>query len=194
MKAIFSLALAALFSLSLSAQSYQVANENTKVQWKAAKVSGEHWGTVSVKSGNLEFSKGALSAGTFVMNMQSITVDDIQGEWADKLKGHLNSEDFFNTANNPEAKLVIKKAKSEGTNKYLITADLTIKGITKSVEFPATVVVTDDQVKGRATITVDRTAYDIKYGSGSFFEGLGDKMIYDDFTLTVDLSAVRAGS
>jgi polyisoprenoid-binding protein YceI len=95
-------------------------------------------------------------------------------------------------ANHKEAKLVIKSAKAGKTKgSYDVTADLTIKGITKSVTFPADVTVAADKVIAKATVTIDRTAYDIKYGSGKFFPSIGDKAIYDDFTLTLDLVASK---
>jgi len=89
---------------------------------------------------------------------------------------------------------VTKSVKSTGTNQYEVTANLTIKGITKEVVFPASLSVEGNNVQGKASIKIDRTKYDIKYGSGSFFEGLGDKMIYDEFTLDVNLIGMKAGN
>ena len=90
---------------------------------------------------------------------------------------------FFGVEEYPEAILKITKVKSKGKSKYACTADLTIKGITKEIKFEA------ELGKGDATtnIVIDRTKFNVKYGSGSFFKGLGDKMIYDEFEISVDL-------
>ncbi|MEP0305210.1 MAG: YceI family protein, partial [Maribacter dokdonensis] len=102
----------------------------------------------------------------------------------EKLEGHLKSADFFGVESNPTSKLVFTSVKPMNDNSYTVTGDLTIKGITK----PVTLVVSMFENKASATLKIDRTKYDIKYGSGSFFDNLGDKAIYDDFDLVVDLA------
>ena len=194
MKTVLSLAGALLISFGLSAQSFKVSTENSSIEWTAAKVSGEHFGKVGVKGGSLEFTEGKLTSGSFTVDMSSITVEDIKGEWASKLKVHLDSDDFFSTSKFKEAKLVIQSVKATGGETYEITAKLTIKGITNEVVFPASLGIEGNNVQGKANIKIDRTKYDIKYGSGSFFEGLGDKMILDEFTLEVNLIGMRSGS
>jgi len=99
------------------------------------------------------------------------------------LEGHLNSEDFFATEKHSTSTLVFTDVKSTGKNSYEVTGDLTIKDITKPVVFDVSIYGS----KATATVKVDRTNYDIKYGSGNFFENLGDKTIYDEFDLVVDL-------
>lgn len=115
--------------------------------------------------------------------MTSLTATDLTGEYQGKLNGHLKADDFFGTDKFPTAKLVFKTIGAKATDVYTVTADLTIKGITKPVTFDIT-------VKGNTATTafkVDRTKYDIKYNSGNFFENLGDKTINDDFELAVAL-------
>jgi polyisoprenoid-binding protein YceI len=115
--------------------------------------------------------------------MTSITTTDIKGEYAAKLDGHLKADDFFGTDKYPTSKLVFKKIANKGNDVYTVTADLTIKDVTAPVKFDIT-------VKGNTATTsfkVDRTKFGIKYGSGSFFDNLGDKTINDDFELTVSL-------
>lgn len=189
MKKIINLSLLVLFSLtSLIAHN---GDEDTKkintakstVQWLGKKITGEHTGKVSVESGELVFNQNALVGGSITINMASITVEDLQGEWGDKLKGHLTSDDFFGIANHPTAQLIITNVTGSGNN-YNITADLTIKGKTAPITFDANI----NGNAANAEIVIDRTVYDIKYGSGKFFDNLGDKTIYDDFTLTVNLS------
>ena len=111
-------------------------------------------------------------------------IDVEDAEYKAKLEGHLKSDDFFGVEKYPTAKLEIKKASAFKDNKAQVTAHLTIKETTLPVEFE----VERGEGQMMATIVVDRSKYDVRYGSGSFFEGLGDKMIYDDFTLMVTLS------
>jgi polyisoprenoid-binding protein YceI len=162
----------------------------SKVVWLGKKVTGEHTGTISIASGNLEFSKDQLSGGTFEIDMSTISNTDIENdEYKQKLEGHLKSDDFFGVENFPKSTLVIKKVKLESGNKYQVKGELTIKGITNAIEFPVEANIDGSKATATATITVDRAKYEVKYGSGSFFDDLGDKMIYDDFTLEVTLVA-----
>ena len=159
------------------------------LKWVGKKVTGQHEGNINVKSGALEMKNGQLKGGSFVIDMTSITCTDLEGEWSDKLVGHLNSDDFFSTEKHNTANVEITKVKSKGDGKYTIVADLTIKGITKSVEFDAMVNQAASGVNAKATIKVDRTAYDIKYGSASFFDNLADKAIDNEFIVEVELVA-----
>ncbi|PWJ45089.1 YceI family protein [Sediminitomix flava] len=167
---------------------YAVKSAESTVKWIGKKVSGEHFGMISVKEGSLDVKKGQIKGGTFVIDMNTITVDDIQGEWADKLLGHLKSDDFFSVEKFNTATLEITNVKGKGSE-VEVEGNLTIKGITKPIAFPAKVSIEGNTLTAEAKISVDRTQYDIKYGSGSFFDGLGDKMIYDNFDLEVALTA-----
>jgi polyisoprenoid-binding protein YceI len=154
----------------------------SKVTWKGYKVTGEHEGTINLKSGTLQFDGSTLTGGSFVMDMTSINTTDLQGEYKNKLDGHLKSADFFGVESHPTASLNITSA--EGSNgKYDVKADLTIKQITQPVEF--TMYVKDNSAT--AFVKIDRTKFDIKYGSSSFFDDLKDKAIYDEFDLNVNL-------
>lgn len=155
----------------------------SKVTWKAYKVTGSHYGTIALKEGALEFDGDKLIAGEFIVDMTTINTQDLQGDSKGKLDGHLNSDDFFSVAIHKTSKLAFTDVKSTGKNSYKVIGDLTIKGITKPVTFDVSVY----RSKATATVKVDRTNYDVKYGSGSFFDNLGDKAIYDEFDLVVDL-------
>jgi polyisoprenoid-binding protein YceI len=158
------------------------------VNWKGEKVTGEHVGFINIKSGDLEIKDGQLVGGEFVIDMASIESTDLTGEYKGKLEGHLKSDDFFGVATYPIASLNITKVKATNKNgSYEVTADLTIKDITKSITFTTTLVNTEGLIYANSNIIIDRSEYDVKYGSGSFFDDLGDKTIYDDFTLTVNL-------
>lgn len=155
------------------------------VKWKGYKVTGSHEGDIKVKSGNLSFEGEMLKGGEIVIDMNSINCTDLDANSGKtKLEGHLKSDDFFGTTNYPTAKIVITKVSSKGVSgEYKVTANVTIKQTTKEIKFDAIV------LNGVATanIKIDRSDFDIKYGSGSFFDNLGDKTIYDEFDLNVSL-------
>ena len=161
----------------------EVKTSESKVVWKGYKVTGSHEGTISLKSGSLSFNEDKLTGGEFVMDMTSLIVTDLEGEYKGKLEGHLKSDDFFGIENFPTASLVFNEVKSTGKNSYSVTGDLTIKGKTNPVTFSISIYGN----KATASLKVDRTKYDVKYGSASFFDGLKDKAIYDDFDLVTDL-------
>jgi len=190
-KTVLSIALAVVFGFSATAstpidgEKKEVKTSESKVTWKGYKVTGSHEGNINLKSGFLMMDGKKLTGGEFVVDMTSITNSDMTtGNGKEKLEGHLKSDDFFGVANHPTAKLVFTSAKSFNKNSYTVTGDLTIKGITK----PVTLVVSMFDNKATATIKVDRSEFDVKYGSGSFFDNLGDKTIYDEFDLVVELA------
>ena len=157
--------------------------EKSTVTWKAYKVTGSHTGTVALQSGALTFDGDKLTGGEFTVNMTTINTTDLEGDYKNKLDGHLKSPDFFGVENHPSASLVFTNVTASGKNSYKVTGDLTIKGITKPVTFDVSIYGS----KATATLKVDRAEYDVRYGSGSFFDNLGDKTIYDEFDLVVDL-------
>jgi len=160
----------------------EVSIEKSKVIWKGYKVTGQHEGTISLKSGTLTFDDKTLTGGSFIMDMTSINTTDLEGEYKGKLDGHLKSADFFGVEKYPTATLeFINVSGKDGS--YKIKANLTIKETTKTVEFSMTI---KDNI-ATANLEVDRTEYDIKYGSSSFFDDLKDKAIYDNFDLNVTL-------
>ncbi|GLB52126.1 hypothetical protein NBRC110019_11650 [Neptunitalea chrysea] len=177
------LALALVTVVTVNAQSKTIKTGESTVTWKGYKVTGSHEGTVDLKSGTLKFDDSKLTGGEFVIDMTTIGATDLEGDMKGKLDGHLKSDDFFGVSNYPTAKLVITKVKSTGKNSYKVTGNLTIKKTTKPVTFDMSVYGS----KATATVKIDRSEYDVRYGSGSFFDNLGDKTIYDEFDLVVDL-------
>ena len=163
----------------------------SQIVWKAYKVTGEHTGAISVKDGSFDYKDGVLIGGELTIDMKSITCTDLTGDYAQKLVGHLHSPDFFATETHPTAKIVLTNVVANGVNRYKVTADLTIKDTTKPVKFIATI--TEEMGKNVATtdIQIDRSEYDVRYGSGSFFDNLGDKTIYDEFDLSVRLVSAK---
>lgn len=190
----FVMAFAAVMSLAFTnpvekAAAYKVDVAGSAVKWTAYKVGGKHFGKISLKSGSIEMSKTKLSKASFEVDMTTLTVEDISGEWADKLKGHLLSDDFFSVEKHKTAKFVSTKIVPNGKGGFSVTGDLTIKGISKPITFDAVVKNEGGKITGTSAIKVDRTNYDIKYRSGKFFQDLGDKAIYDEFDLEVSLVA-----
>jgi polyisoprenoid-binding protein YceI len=178
-----------------AALALKINPEKSTVNWLGKKVTGEHNGTVKITDGTLYVENNRLQGGEFAIDMNSIQCLDLtDAEYNAKLVGHLKSDDFFAVEKHPKATLKITGAKplanaKAGASNYEITGDLTIKGITHSITFPANVKINGNKADASASIVVDRSKYDVRYGSKSFFDGLGDKMIYDEFTLDVKLVA-----
>jgi polyisoprenoid-binding protein YceI len=181
----FLLAVFSLLMIVVSAQEVKVDVSKSELKWEGRKVTGKHFGKITLKEGNLMVKNNKIESGTFVINMNTITVDDLPaGEWNEKLVGHLKSDDFFGTEKHPESKLVITHSTPFVNNKANVKGKLTIKNITKPVEFEAV----RNGKNYSAIVKVDRSEYDVKYGSGKFFKNLGDNLIYDEFTLDVTLA------
>lgn len=173
-----------LASVSAFAADRQVDVNASKLTWYGKKIASGHDGNIKLQSGVLKFNdKKELTGGEFTIDMNSITVTDLQGEWADKLVAHLKNDDFFSTDKFKTSTLVIKNVTKESAEKYKVTGDLTIKGKTAPVTFDATIKGNDATGK----VKFDRTAYGVQYSSGKFFQNLGDKMILDEVELDVAL-------
>jgi polyisoprenoid-binding protein YceI len=185
MKNLKTIAIALFVAVSTiaTAQTKKVDASKSAIHWVGKKVTGQHEGSVNIQSGNLIFKGKKLTGGSFVVDMTSLTATDLTGDYLGKLNGHLKSEDFFGTEKFTTSKLVFKKIAAKANGVYTVTADLTIKDVTAAVTFDITV----NGNTAKTTFKIDRTKYGIKYGSGSFFDNLGDKTINDDFELTVSL-------
>jgi polyisoprenoid-binding protein YceI len=166
--------------LSIGSALAAVDLTKSEFTWTGKKVAGPHFGKVPLKSATLVEEKGMIKSGEFVIEIGKMSVEDIQGEWADKLKAHLISPDFFNVEKFPTATLKVKSVKGS-----TVTADLTIKGKTNTVTFDA--VKKDGAYTGK--LEFDRTKFDMVYNSGNFFKDLGDKVIEDK--VTVDFKVVQ---
>jgi polyisoprenoid-binding protein YceI len=183
MKKITILLLFICFTLSISAQVRKINVAKSTIVWTGKKITGEHSGSLQFKEGSLTYSKKKLSKGSFTVDMTTLNNTDQSGKDKAQLEGHLKSSDFFGTEEFKEATLVFKAIKPIAKGTYSIVGDLTIKGKTNPVIF-------DLKIKGNKATTsliVDRTKYGIQYGSGSFFADLGDRTIYDEFELKIEL-------
>jgi len=174
---------------TLSGQNrYDAVTSSTKIQWNAKKVTGEHTGTIALKEGWLDWKKNEIVSGKFIVDMTTIQDSDLKDEKMKKtLEGHLKSDDFFGVEKNPVSTLEITGKSPFVNGTGTVRGNLTIKGITLPIEFNATAVETKETITFTGKITVNRAKYDVRYGSGSFFSDLGDKLIYDDFLLDITL-------
>lgn len=166
---------------------YSVDTQKSSITWQGYKVAGSHTGNIDLKNGNLEYTDGLLTGGSFEIDMTSMIVTDLEGGAADKLLGHLKSDDFFGVEKYPSTKFVITSVSPQGPDRYKVTGNLTIKSTTKPIKFITTTKEENGTMIADAKIEVDRSEYDVKYGSGTFFGNLGDKAIYDNFDLNIQL-------
>lgn len=162
------------------------------LNWKGAKPTGEHNGTVALKSGGILIENGVVSAGEFVVDMSTITNLDMKGkEGAGKLEGHLKSADFFDVATYPTAKFVITKVE-ENEGKLSVTGNLNIKDVTKSITIPATLSEVDGNYVFKSdNFNIDRADFNVKYGSKSFFDDLNDKFIDDLVEMSFEVKTTK---
>lgn len=168
-----------------------ISKNNSKVNWKGSKgikALGEHYGEVGIKDAKVDINeKGLIQKAQITMNMKEITNDDLGGALKDQLLGHLKSKDFFDVEQYQTAEFKSKSVKYLGENKYKISGDLTIKGITRPTEFIGSYSKNKDKHNFVGEFKFDRTSYKIRYGSGQFFTNLGDKMIHDEVIVGFNL-------
>ena len=175
-----------LISISFSYSQSLTANKTESlIRSYGEELTGKtHFGNLSFKEGQIELQDGLIIGGNFVVNMTSLSVEDLSGGAKARLEGHLRSDDFFSVDKYPEATLKItQKAKVEGDVQKLY-GELTIKGIKHAVDFSMILV---DKKTATANLTFDRSKYNVRFRSGSFFENLGDKLILDDIRMEVSL-------
>jgi hypothetical protein len=172
-------------TLSVSGQKSEINISKSVVEWKGKKIGGAHHGQVKIKSAFLEFKDGAIVGGNVVMDMTTISNIDLEDKGSNqKLVGHLKSDDFFGVQKHPTASFEITESTRFSNGKARVSGKLTIKGKTEEITFEAF-------KNGReysALLEVDRSKFDVRYGSNSFFDNLGDKAIDDIFTLDIKLA------
>ncbi len=179
-----------------TATRYTVEPAASTIKWHGSKVGTDHFGKIRLKSGWLELKGGQLAGGEFIADMTSISNDDLstkkgllggQSENA-KLVGHLMSDDFFAVKKFPESKFAVTQATAKGGGDYEITGDITIRGITQPLTFTANIKTDSTRLTGKGKLTFNRARHDVKFHSGTVAK-LGDKLIYDDVPLDIELVA-----
>ena len=161
----------------------------SNVKWYGDEITGkQHYGSLKFKEGNIVLTgTGKVSdkiiSGNFIVDMTSLNVEDLTGRGKNSLEGHLKSDDFFSVSKFNYAYLKILKSNDPINGVQTINGDLTIKGISHPVTFTMEL----NGKKAKSNLIFDRTKYDVKFRSGNFFQNLGDKLIYDDIKLEVNL-------
>lgn len=172
----------------------EVIGGYSHVTWTGYKIGGQHTGKIEVSQGDLQFVDSSFIGGQIELDITTISNTDIEDEASKtKLVNHLKSADFFDVENHPKATYIIDQVipygkVGENETKYKIVGQLTLKGVTKTVKMPASFFEYDNSYSVSARLHLDRSDYNIKYGSGTFFGDIGDKVIYDEVLLDVTLS------
>jgi polyisoprenoid-binding protein YceI len=175
--------------LAAPPKKYVVDTTATSLTWLAKKVTGQHNGTIKVSGGDITIDGVKVQSGNFAIDMNSMVILDIQGGSNAKLLGHLKSDDFFSVEKFPSTNFVLTSVTQKSGSTYTVQGKLTIKGITQEIEFPAEIGFSGKTMTAKAKIIVDRTKFEIKYRSSNWVENLGDKAIYDDFEMVLNLVA-----
>lgn len=170
---------------------YQIDDINSKLVWKGKQLSSkEHDGTLNLSEGNVTIDKSGNISGQIKIDMKSISTTNLEGAWKDKLDGHLKSPDFFSVNDFPNAFIKFNGNQNRSINGEInFDGELRIKGITHPTRFSAKLNQIGNKVFATGRVSFDRSKYDVKYGSGKFFENLGDKLIYDEIIVNVSIVA-----
>lgn len=172
---------------------------NSRLEWEGAKPTGKHNGTIALSEGQLFVNDSEITGGNFVIDMNSITVLDLDGTMKANLENHLKGlaegkeNDFFNVNEFPTSRFAITKITAldnDSEANSLVYGNLTIRDITKEIGFKANIRIEDQQITiSTAQFTIDRTQFGVNFGSKSVFDNLGDKFINDEFGLKISLTA-----
>ena len=184
MKKLFIVILLSFTNFYLFGQNKNINLQLSKIKWTGKEITTKtHYGSLKFASGNILFENDEIVGGEFIVDMLSLINEDLTGSSRDYLENHLRSEDFFSVEEYPKSSLKITSIEKIDREKYEVTGDLTIKGITKSTNF----ILSLNNEGATVEMVFDRSKFDVKYRSSSFFSNLGDKLIYDDIELEVSL-------
>lgn len=177
---------------SLKPGNYDINLDTSSLSWVGKEITtNTHTGTIDIIGGNVTINQDGDMTGEIRLKMNTITVTDLEGRSKKYLEGHLKSEDFFSVEKYPEAKLTFTNKSEILNNKIIFDGELTIKSISEKVEFEALLKKGSPNVHANASLTFDRTKFNVKYRSGLFFSDLGDKLILDDIDVELNIIAVR---
>lgn len=182
-----------------AAVTYSADPANSVIEWKGFKPTGTHTGTLSISEGNFQVAGNEIVGGEFTIDMNTITVTDLEaGDGKEDLEAHLKGtveekqDHFFNVEEFPTATFEVTGIKTEG-EKTMMEGNLTIKGTTKNISFPVQMQDTGDMIEvSSEAFTIDRTQWNVNYGSKSIFDDLGDKFINDEIELSIKVAANKA--
>ncbi|NSW96560.1 YceI family protein [bacterium] len=173
---------------------YNLLADSSKVAWLGTELTTKtHFGSLRAHSGNLKIDKGGEVAGNITIDMQSIIVEDLKGRSKEVLENHLKSDDFFGSDNFPTATLEFRSLnRYDNDGGQIFNGNLTIKGITNEVEFSAKLIKQTPLLHAVGKLVFDRSKYNVRFRSGSFFDDLGDKLILDNIEVDINLIAEPA--
>ena len=184
--------------MATNAPAYKLQPQLSTLGWEGKAVTHGHNGTMQFSDGELLVQGNAIVGGTVTVNMKTMVATDIKdAENQGKFVGHMSSDDFFGAEKFPTSIFKIVsvtpiKGAAKDANNATIAGDMTIKGVTQRISFPAKVGVKDGVAAATGKVTIDRTKFGLKYGSKTFFDSIGDKAIYDAFDLTFNVIAKKA--
>ncbi|MBC8307328.1 MAG: YceI family protein [Pelagibacterales bacterium] len=173
-----------LVSFFINAQNLRLKTDKSTLKWTGKQITTKtHFGSLKFKSGNIIFENGIISSGKFLVDMTSLLVEDLQGNYKQKLEGHLKSDDFFSVEKFNESSLTILSS-SKNDSGLDVNGSLTIKGIALPIKFKLEDLEMDqEEVRWKGVLTFDRSKYNVRFRSGSFFQNLGDKLILDEIRI-----------
>ena len=173
-----------LVSFFINAQNLRLKTDKSTLKWTGKQITTKtHFGSLKFKSGNITFENGIISSGKFLVDMTSLLVEDLQGNYKQKLEGHLKSDDFFSVEKFNESSLTILSS-SKNDSGLDVNGSLTIKGITLPIKFKLEDLGMDqEEVRWKGVLTFDRSKYNVRFRSESFFQNLGDKLILDEIRI-----------
>lgn len=181
-----------------TSQKYITDVLKSSIEWKGFKPTGTHNGTVNIDTGTFEMVDGNLNSGTFLIDMKSVKALDLEGDYKTSLEAHLmgtvegKEGDFFNVNKFPSAAFEITGTEATADGKTLLSGNLTLKGVKNNITFPVTVNTEGDNLTITSdTFTIDRTKWNVNYGSKSVFDNLGDKFINDEIELKINIVASK---
>ena len=170
---------------STYAQDKSLNLETSNIRWYGEEITGkQHYGDLKFSSGNIQINNEVVTNGSFIVNMNSLSVEDLSGGGKKRLEGHLRSTAFFGVSDHPQASLSISSMVEIDGNSQILDGQLTIKGVTHPINFSLTLT---PENNASAILVFDRSKYDVRFRSGSFFDELGDKLILDEIKLEVAL-------
>ena len=179
-------------TLTLKSGDYTMDNDNSSIKWTGRELSTKsHYGSLQMKDGSITINTDGTVNGIIKIDMTTIDCEDLQGRSKASLERHLRSDDFFSVESHPIATLTFKSEGGIGAgNKLAFNGDLEIKGISHPISFESEVKSVDPKVNALIDMTFDRSKYNVRFRSGTFFQNLGDKLIYDDIELSVDIKTL----
>lgn len=183
----------------VTAQKYKVLTDDSTIEWKGFKPTGTHYGTIKLEKGMLNLEDNVIQSGSFLIDMTSITVNDLEGDDKADLEGHLKGsmegkeDHFFNVENFPTGAFEVTGTSTDADGKMMLSGNLALKGNKNNITIPVSFTTSgDDLTLTSEAFTIDRTKWSVNYSSKSVFEDLGDKFINDEIELKIIIKATKA--